>query len=300
MWLRVLGAAGVKNLIATSGLGHRFVCHVGDLAEHPFYHRNAYKKELELCAAWLRQEAEPVMYDVGANDGFFSSQIAQMMAGQPIQIYAFEPVPATFAKLVESVFRLGLEHRIHPIAAAVIDDQRLVRVSYSQKNSLYAQVTPQGLNRRAGDKLAIAPAVTLDRLSSLVKTRPTLLKIDVEGSEVAALRGARSILSGRDRPAIMMEYSPITLNECGENFKSLAELLEGYSLYYVDDHQGQKVPFGNPIGSLEEIQWICNLFAVPAVDDLSGRWASALGQAQQRLGLQAYGTANQGLLTKAL
>jgi FkbM family methyltransferase len=285
MWLRVLGAVGLKSIMATSGLGHKFVCHLGDLAEHPFYYRSAYKKELELCAAWLCREPDPVMYDVGANDGFFSSQIAQMMGGQPIQIYAFEPVPTTFAKLVESVIRLGLEDCIHPIAAAVTDDQRLVHISYSKGNSLYAQVTPHGLNPRAGDELALVPAVTLDQLSSIVKARPTLLKIDVEGSEVAVLRGAETLLSARSRPAMLIEYSPLTLCECGETFKSLAERLEGYNLYYVDDHQGQKVPFGAPIGGLEEIEWTCNLFAVPAGDELSGRWTSALGQAHHRLRL---------------
>jgi FkbM family methyltransferase len=287
IWLRVLGAVGLKSIVATSGLGHKFVCHLGDLAEHPFYHRSAYKKELELCAAWLREGPDPVMYDVGANDGFFSSQIAQLMGGQPIQIYAFEPVPTTFAKLVESVFRLGLEDCIHPIAAAVTDHQRLVHVSYSKENSLYAQVTPHGLNPRAGGELALVPAVTLDQLSSIAKARPTLLKIDVEGSEVAVLRGAGTLLSGRSRPAIAIEYSPLTLSECGENFESLAERLEGYNLYYVDDHQGQKLPFGAPIGGLEEIDWTCNLFAVPAGDELSGRWSSASGQARHRLGLLA-------------
>ena len=108
-WLKALRAAGVnKSFVTTSGLGHHFVCHTDDLANFPFYHRRAYQAELELCAAWLQEEDRPVVYDVGANGGFFSTQLAQMLAHRTPIIYAFEPVPTTFAKLVQSVQRLGL------------------------------------------------------------------------------------------------------------------------------------------------------------------------------------------------
>lgn len=71
-WLKTLGAVGVKNFMATSGLGYRFVCHTRDLANFPFYFPRAYQAELQLCAAWLQEEDRPVVYDIGANDGFFT------------------------------------------------------------------------------------------------------------------------------------------------------------------------------------------------------------------------------------
>jgi hypothetical protein len=37
-YLKALGAVGVTSFVARSGLGHDFVCHVGDLANFPFYH----------------------------------------------------------------------------------------------------------------------------------------------------------------------------------------------------------------------------------------------------------------------
>jgi FkbM family methyltransferase len=283
VWLKVLGAAGIKNLVARSGLGYDFVCHVGDLSEYPFYHRRAYEGELALCAAWLHDESEPVVLDIGANVGFVSTQLAQMLAARSPTIYAFEPVPTTFAKLVLSVQTLGLHDRVQPIAAAVLDDPRQVCLSYSLKNSLYAQITPGGLNPRVGDHLAYAQGVTLDAFCSLKGVRPALLKIDVEGSEVAVLRGASRLLSRSDRPAILIEYNPLTLSECGADGRSLSELLAGYALYYVDDLEGQVMPFGSPVSRIDEITWICNLFAVP--EDLLGRWASALKRAVHRLGV---------------
>lgn len=113
--------------------------------------------------------------------------------------------------------------------------------------------------------------------------RPALLKIDVEGSEVAVLRGAPRLLSRRESPAILLEYNRVTLSECGANGRSLGELLSGYALHYVDDLEGQIISFGSPVSRIDEITWICNLFAVPPAEDSSARWASALKHAVHRL-----------------
>jgi len=286
--LRALGAARIRSFTATSGLGHRFVCHIGDIAEYPFYFRKAYEKELELCAAWLRRDADPAMCDVGANDGFFSSHIAQMLADRKLQICAVEPVPPTFARLVQSVRRLGLEDRVQPIAAAVVDVSRPVRVNFSQGKSLLSKVDlHEGAGRTTGDETAICAGITLDELCSQVAMTPSLVKIDVEGSEAAVLRGAKKLLSGGNRPAILFEYSPFTLKQSGEKPEALVELLRGNDIYYVDDFVGQKMPFGAPVGQFDKIQWTCNLFAVPTTDAASRQWASALREARQRLGLEA-------------
>jgi len=118
-WLKALEAVGVKKFVARSALGYDFVCHTGDLASFPFYMRSAYQAELELCAAWLEDETHPVVFDIGANDGFVATHLAQMLAAREPKIYAFEPVPATFARLAQSVERLGLSDSVHPVPAAV-------------------------------------------------------------------------------------------------------------------------------------------------------------------------------------
>lgn len=281
VWLKALGALGVKNFITTSGLGYDFLCHTGDLANFPFYDRQAYRVELELCLGWLQEEDSPVVYDIGANDGFMSTHLAQMLAGHAPDIYAFEPTPTTLSKLVQSVERLGLNDSVHPIAAAVIDHPRPVRMSYSERNSLLAQIRPLGRPPRNGDRIAEAEGVTLDGFSSSIGALPKLLKIDAEGSEVAVFRGARSLLSRPDRPAILFECNPNALAECGESVATLTNPLRSYALYYVNDYCGQKIPFGDPIENPGKIDWVCNLFAVPLTECAGRRWASVLTHCRQ-------------------
>src|SRR5256885_3369477 len=49
-----------------------------------------------------------------------------------------------------------------------------------------------------------------------------------EGSEVAALLGARGLLSREDRPSILFEHNPVALSERGIAPRCLSGLLSGY------------------------------------------------------------------------
>ena len=191
---------------------------------------------------------QPLAFDVGANDGFFACHLAQMI-GRRGKIYAFEPVPETFAKLAYSVSRLGLAARVKPIPAAVLDSSGPVQLSWSDRNSLEAQVIPR-LSRRADHRLTWADAIPLDTFCALVGSRPSLVKIDAEGSEPAVLRGAAHLLASSEPPAILFEFNPFTLAECGEDVDTLAANLTGHILYYVDDLRAQMLPFGEMVENL--------------------------------------------------
>jgi FkbM family methyltransferase len=286
VWLRLLSTLGIRDFVSKSGLGHDFVCHVGDVAEFPYYYRCALVPELALSAAWLRSQAQPVVYDVGANVGYFATQLSQMLAAQSPQVYAFEAAPPTYAKLALSVAKLNLSSSVHPIAAAVGEDESPVRIRFSNRNSLYGQVIRERDVARAGDQIAFAESVTLDSFHAAVARPPALLKIDVEGSEPAVLRGARHLLSRDDRPAVVFEFNPTTLEESGEKPECFNALLAGYALKYVDDLSGQKRPMGSAVSDLATIRWICNLFAVPTVAGWQERWSSALRHASEPHALQ--------------
>jgi hypothetical protein len=76
--------------------------------------------------------------------------------------------------------------------------------------------------------------VTLDTFCDAQRLpRVDLIKIDVEGSEVALLRGAERTIQ-RFRPVLMIEVNPSTLQNFGYTARDLIEAIgrHGYRLHY--------------------------------------------------------------------
>jgi hypothetical protein len=81
------------------------------------------------------------------------------------------------------------------------------------------------------------PAVTVDQiLREIGWPRVDFIKMDVEGSEIAAVRGMRHLLARRDAPPILYESNGHTLRFFDKTANQLKSSLEhlGYRNYQVD------------------------------------------------------------------
>jgi FkbM family methyltransferase len=276
LWLKLLRHTGVKHFRATSGLGLPFICHVGDFAgEVPFYYPAHSKKEIVLMAAWCSTFENPVIVDVGANNGFIATQLAQLLRARNPRIYAFEPVPTTFAQLELSIDRLGLNEFIVPICCALSDANDIAKIFYNPRESLFAQLRADSSNARAGTCSALSPTMTLDQAVASLAVMPSLIKIDVEGFEARVLRGAVNLLSQTEPPALCFEWNPLTASEMNTSLSEIARILDGYAFHYIDDFECQRKAFGAPVTNVEELTWVCNLFAVPGHQIAQEHWRTA-------------------------
>src|SRR5437016_3461861 len=182
-WLKLLRGIGIKHFRARSGVGIPYICHLGDFSgEVPFYDRNHSVAEILLMAQWCRQVEKPVVFDVGANNGFIATQLAQLLKENSPRIFAFEPVPSTFSSLSRSIGALGLQQSVFPICCAISDKAGASAIAYNPKESLFAQIRNDTSNRRVGSNLAYCAMLRLDDIADYVGAIPTLLKMDVEGS----------------------------------------------------------------------------------------------------------------------
>jgi len=94
-------------------------------------------------------------------------------------------------------------------------NQRLIagRHGESDGESMAASVAGANvevLNHQVPDspaKEVVVPSMTRDRFCRERNLRPAIMKIDVEGAEVNALKGAREVLTG-SRPTILCEIHP--------------------------------------------------------------------------------------------
>lgn len=144
-----------------------------------------------------------VFVDVGASVGLLSL-VASRLVGPRGRVFAFEPQEASFALLERNLARN---------AAANVSALQMGLGSARGSVPLYAR--PQA---RGGSTLVRGPSdhdasanVQLIALDEFTRESGVdgfrMLKIDVEGWELEALRGARGVLSRSNAPIVCIEYS---------------------------------------------------------------------------------------------
>jgi FkbM family methyltransferase len=132
----------------------------------------------------LTLKPDEVFVDCGAFDGDSIRRFLALADSGFSRIVAFEPDPRNFQHLKEYVSTLpsDLRLRVTVIGSAVGGETR--KVHFSASGSEHAAVTA------AGD--VEVNCVKLDGV--LAGQHPTFLKLDVEGAELDALRGARELI----------------------------------------------------------------------------------------------------------
>lgn len=129
--------------------------------------------------------------DGGANVGAYSRMLAQQFD----RVMAFEPSRDTFEALRANIQDWGLSDRVQTFNAALTDHCGTVGMKLNWGR--------RSLSRRVEGSGTIA-AMTLD---SLGVDEVDFIKLDVEGSEYAALTGAEQTLA-KCRPAVLFEDKP--------------------------------------------------------------------------------------------
>jgi FkbM family methyltransferase len=179
-----------------------------------------------LLAAHARAEAERtfVVFDAGANAGDYTREIlvAARGAGCNVAVHAFEPSPHCLEQLRAS---FGSESTVRIVGAALADRAGAAALHDGRAGSSQASLVPRDM--LSGDAAATitVPLLRLgDYLEAHAVAHIDLLKLDIEGSELAALRG----LGDRLRPdlidVIQFEYGGATI-DAGTTLRDLYRLL---------------------------------------------------------------------------
>ena len=179
----------------------------------------------------FEREIQPgsVVYDVGANVGYFSL-LASELTGKEGQVYSFEPLPRNIKFLMKHKSLNNLNN-IEVIEAAV---------SFQSGEALFdlgASSAMGHLSEVGGLRVRM---VSLDDLVSEGELQPPeYIKIDVEGAEYDVLRGAEKIIE-KFRPTLFLDTHQRTAHQ--------------NTIQYLEEHHYHfEILDGKPLSETKEL-----------------------------------------------
>jgi FkbM family methyltransferase len=178
---------------------------------------------------------ESVFVDIGANQGEFSMFAASQL---PLgKVYAFEPVKKQFERLKENK-QLNQFHHVELFNFGLSDKPGTLPIYTSEDTSLHSG-WHDGLSTlyAAGDRNILQQEVELKVfdahfLSQL--TRLDVVKIDIEGAELYALKGMKEALI-KFKPAVLIEMNNDTFKAAGYSIEVMDDFLRrlGYKAHAI-------------------------------------------------------------------
>jgi len=189
-------------------------------------------------------QAPETFVDCGAYDGDTVLRFLIRNDHRFAQIFAFEPDPENFRALEENIARLAedVRERIE-ISRCAIGEQK-VKVSFAATGTVGASF---------GEGNVTVQCISLDEV--LRHENPTYIKMDIEGAEPSAIRGAKSLI--RDHQPVVAACSyhvqdhlwtiPLVLFDANPDFA----IVQRQHIQMVEDLVTYGVPYGRLIDSNE-------------------------------------------------
>lgn len=208
---------------------------LGSPTERPSVWTGRYEPALLASLLDLVRQGWHVL-DVGANIGFYTVPLGRRLRELGGRLYAFEPVAANAERLRENVSLNGLEGTVRVLRLALGERTGTVELRLEDGAATGNAVAfPPGESGRPDD---IAPLDTLDAVAEREGIPAChLLKLDVEGHELAVLRGGRGLLA-EHRPLVLAELNAHWMARFGWSVGDLETfaLAHAYLLRHLDGH----------------------------------------------------------------
>ncbi|MFN4006815.1 MAG: FkbM family methyltransferase [Chitinophagaceae bacterium] len=192
----------------------------------------------------LKLKKGDVFIDIGANIGFVSI-LASKQVGENGKVFSFEPSFREYGRLIDALMINSIGN-VRAYNCAIGDFQGEINLSVSKIHT--------GINRIGKHKLdntkdsvpqVVIPIFQLDMLLDyLNNSKIDLMKIDIEGAEFHALKGATQLLKNGVIKKIVIEITPKFLREFGvikEDIYNFLKLYKYYPLVNSDEWQYDEI-----------------------------------------------------------
>ena len=195
---------------------------------------NRHNKGFSVCIEKCNNKS--IFFDVGAHIGLYSLPVSQILKPSG-KVIAFEPSNSNYEYLVKHIqynqFKNIFPHKL------IIGNNNIDEVTFYEHSTYSSPLS--GIIKRSknpSDKFFATKKaqISLDYFCEKNKLIPDVIKIDVEGSELNVLQGAKNILT-QYKPIIFLSVHPEHLTILGQKTIEINNFLEKYEykIYYTDE-----------------------------------------------------------------
>ena len=193
------------------------------------YKHGIYEPEITRLIESVSFTYGDVFIDVGAHVGWYSI-LVDKLSPEGVRIFSFEPDPLNYELLKENI-ELNRADKVFPINTAIGErNGKATLYLYPDKNRGRHSLMP--LHNHRTIEVGVLSLDSFIRERSITKIK--LLKVDVEGYELAVLKGARESLYIVEN--IILEYSPDYMIKGGINPEEFKEFLKTapFKIFMID------------------------------------------------------------------
>lgn len=159
--------------------------------------------------------------DLGANVGYFALLIANRFPNS--QVVAVEPNPVLAGRICQSAARNGFGQRLEVAQMAVSDSAGMMGFHLDEKNSGHSRLENTTITGTIQVKCEVWDAWAA---ANPLSQRVGVVKLDVEGAELRALKGMQNLLR-EEMPSLVVEAYDNQLREFGSSHEELKSFLLG-------------------------------------------------------------------------
>ncbi len=199
--------------------GHVIDADLRDFGDRQLYISGCYEEATSQLFGKLLRRGDAVL-DIGANLGYFSL-LAARHVGRDGVVHAFEAASGARERLSRNITLNSLRNVfVQPVA--VLD--RCADVTFSIAAEGHSGISSlRSLKDRSAGQVTV-PGISIDSmLATLPRIR--LVKLDIEGAEMLALRGMTELIE-RDRPFIILELTDDYLRDLGDTAEDVMQFFE--------------------------------------------------------------------------
>lgn len=210
---------------------------------HLHYVRELREQGRERTFVRLLAEAIPrggVVLEGGAHLGFVTVHAARAV-GPDGRVIAFEANATVLDVLRTNLVANGVDERVHVVPKALGDAAGKTRFYISSGGEM-SSLFPSAV-------ASVPIEIEIVRADEEVGAPIDVVKLDIEGGELAALRGMAAFLTGAHPPrALFLECNPELLERAGSSRDELLAWLDAhaYSVEWIDEAKGRTAPLSEP------------------------------------------------------